>query len=255
MKSRPSARARSSLMTTSSTASPMPTAGRSSSISRCNKDGLALGYSHHVSQAETFTEFTWIGNTNYWATTKVNLIFDGDKSTMASFDMQPNGEPQTFAINPPAPGEGGHAANCRLAARGGQSKPLIGIDNIYLKVARPPEFYQNVRPMLNVGGMMEYPRGKGGIVLCNLLFKDTEEVPANAEETRHFLDASAESQSPVLRRQQRDRRRQSRLYARSISANKPTSIAPSADGSGTRNSPSPTSHRPADLGRGSVRHL
>ena len=28
---------------------------------------------------ETFTEFTWTGNTNYWPQTKVNLIFDGDK--------------------------------------------------------------------------------------------------------------------------------------------------------------------------------
>ena len=32
---------------------------------------------------------------------------------------------------------------------------------------------------MNIGGMMEYPQGKGGILLCNLLFKDSEVVPAN----------------------------------------------------------------------------
>jgi beta-galactosidase len=107
---------------------------------------------------------------------------------MASFDTAPNGEPQTFVINPPR-----LAKDVMLQIAGWQekagSKPLVGIDNIYLKVKRPPEFYQSVRPMLNIGGMMEYPRGKGGIVLCNLLFKESEEVPANAEKKRAVFAA------------------------------------------------------------------
>ena len=43
--------------------------------------------------------------------------------------------------------------------------------------------------MLNIGGMMEYPHGQGGIVLCNLLFKETEEVPENAVKKRNILAA------------------------------------------------------------------
>jgi hypothetical protein len=35
--------------------------------------------------------------------------------------------------------------------------------------------------------LVEYPRGPGGIVLANLLFKDTEEVPANALRKRSVL--------------------------------------------------------------------
>ena len=34
---------------------------------------------------------------------------------------------------------------------------------------------------------MEYPRGKGGIVLCNLLFKDNEELPVNGVKKRSVL--------------------------------------------------------------------
>jgi beta-galactosidase len=64
---------------------------------------------------------------------------------------------------------------------------LIGIDNIYLKAQRPAEFYTRVKPMLNVGGMMHYPRGNGGLVLANLDLKDTEAVPLNALKKRNIL--------------------------------------------------------------------
>jgi beta-galactosidase len=40
-----------------------------------------------------------------------------------------------------------------------------------------------------VGGLVEYPRGKGGIVLANLFFKDAEEVPANGLKKRAVLAA------------------------------------------------------------------
>jgi beta-galactosidase len=67
------------------------------------------------------------------------------------------------------------------------SAPIWGIDNISIKVERSPEFLAKVKPMLNLGGMMEYPHGSGGIVLCNLLFKATEQVPVNMQKKRTIL--------------------------------------------------------------------
>jgi len=135
---------------------------------------------------QTITEFTWIGNTNYWPQTKVNLIFDDDKSKVISYDVQPTGEAQTHAVNPPRA-----AKRVTVQIAGWQEvagkKPLVGIDNIYLKAQRSPEFYAKVKPLLNVGGMMRYPRGAGGIVLCNLLLKETEEVPLNAVKKQNIL--------------------------------------------------------------------
>jgi beta-galactosidase len=64
---------------------------------------------------------------------------------------------------------------------------ILGCDNISLLAQRPADFRQRVRPMLNVGGLVEYPQGAGGIVLCNLLFKETEEVPVNAVKKRTVL--------------------------------------------------------------------
>ena len=63
----------------------------------------------------------------------------------------------------------------------------MGIDNIYLKAQRPAEFYRRVKPMLNIGGMLHYVCGPGGIVLCNLKFQSHEDVPANGVKKQTIL--------------------------------------------------------------------
>ena len=64
---------------------------------------------------------------------------------------------------------------------------MVGCDNIWLFARRPADFRQRVQPLLNIGGLVEYPRGKGGILLCNLLFKDNEELPVNGIKKRSVL--------------------------------------------------------------------
>ncbi len=153
-----------------------------------NKDRSPYDLPIPFPREEIVTEFTWIGNTNYWPQTKIELIFDGDKKDVRSYDVKPTGDAQVLAVDPPR-----KAKQMTLRIAGWQEVPgkgpLIGIDNIYIKVQRPPEFYERVKPLLNVGGMMEYPRGKGGIVLCNLNFKEAEEVPLNADKKRAILAA------------------------------------------------------------------
>ncbi|MBP7935501.1 MAG: hypothetical protein KA354_12720 [Phycisphaerae bacterium] len=151
-----------------------------------NKDNSPFDVPITLPKAQTIAEFTWIGNTNYYPQTKVNLIFDGDKASMVSYDVKPTGDPQTLPVNPPR-----IAKQITVQIAGWQekagSRPLIGIDNIFFKAARPAEFREKVKPMLNVGGMVHYIRGPGGIVLCNLKFQDKEEVPANAVKKQNIL--------------------------------------------------------------------
>ena len=118
----------------------------------------------------------WIGNTNYWPVTKVQLVVDGKES--AVFDTDGNNEPHTFPIEPALKGTD---VKLRMAdwKKVEGKNAVTGLDNIRLFAKRSPEFYEKVKPLLNIGGMMEYPQGKGGILLCNLLFKDSEVVPAN----------------------------------------------------------------------------
>jgi beta-galactosidase len=145
------------------------------------KDGKPAEIPFSLPKAQTIREFTWVGNTLYNPQTKVGLVLDGKDKV--AFDVQPNAEPQTFELKPPRQGK-----NITLQILGWQNLPdkrgVIGIDNFYLKAQRPADFYQKVKPMLNIGGMMQYPRGKGGLVLANLLFKDSEAVPLNANKKR-----------------------------------------------------------------------
>ncbi|MHB1157985.1 MAG: glycoside hydrolase family 2 TIM barrel-domain containing protein [Phycisphaerales bacterium] len=150
------------------------------------QDGKPFNIQLDFPVPQTLTQYTHIASMNYNPTTRVNLIFDGDEADKLPLTLQPDGSEQTFDINPPRP-----AKHLTIQIAGWQlepGKPLnIGIDNIYIKVQRSPEFHEKVKPMLNIGGLVSYPQGAGGIVLCNLLFKGNEEVPENLLKKRRIL--------------------------------------------------------------------
>ncbi|MBI5383711.1 MAG: hypothetical protein HZA90_03390 [Verrucomicrobia bacterium] len=133
---------------------------------------------------QEFIEWTWIGNGFYHFVTKVEVNFDGQAT--AAFDTLPNTDAQTFAIDPPR-----RARKLRLKITDWQRVPnkndVVGVDNLYFKARRSPEFYAKVKPMLNVGALMEYPQGQGGIVLCNVNYQPTEPVPANGPKKQAIL--------------------------------------------------------------------
>lgn len=137
---------------------------------------------------QEIVEVEWIGNTFYWPVTRFELIFDGDARQAVSFNTKPNNDPQVFPVAPPRKGKD---ITLRLAEwqKIPEKKAVTGLDNLRLKARRSPEFYKAVRPMLNVGGLMEYPKGAGGVVLCNLLFKENEDVPLNGVKKRSVLTA------------------------------------------------------------------
>jgi beta-galactosidase len=129
-------------------------------------------------------EVEWIGNTFYYPVTKFALLFDG-KDPVA-FDVKPTNDPQALTVDPPRRGKDITLRLAEWEKLPGKAQ-VTGLDNIRLFARRPPDFYEKVRPLLNVGGLMAYPRGPGGILLCNLLFKDREEVPENAVKKQTIL--------------------------------------------------------------------
>ena len=145
-----------------------------------------LDFKLEFPKPQELVEMEWIGNTFYYPVTKVQLFFDGKPDSAATFATLPTNDPQVFVIQPPLSGK---ILTLRLADW--QKIPgkaqVTGLDNIRLKAKRPADFTQKVRPMLNIGGLMEYPRGSGGILLCNLLFKESETVPLNAVKKRTIL--------------------------------------------------------------------
>ncbi len=140
------------------------------------------------SKPQELIEMEWIGNTFYYPVTQVELFFEAHQANAARFKTKPINDPQTFAIQPPLNGKDLTLRMADWEIVPGKNT-VTGLDNIRLKARRSADFYQRIKPLLNVGGLMEYPRGEGGILLCNLLFKDTEEVPLNANKKRAILTA------------------------------------------------------------------
>jgi beta-galactosidase len=148
------------------------------------QDGKPYEINLDLPQEETIVEYTHDQSLNYNATTKIALLFDS--KDRVEYDLSPDGDAQSFAVNPPR-----KARRVTLQIVSWLSdpakRPIVGIDNIYLKVQRSPEWRATVKPMLNSGGLVHYVKGNGGVVLCNLKFKDTEAVPVNQAKKRTIL--------------------------------------------------------------------
>jgi hypothetical protein len=124
---------------------------------------------------------------NYNYATQFTLTFDGKETR--TFDLKVTDDPQTFAIRPPVTAREVRLKITAVAKNPGHDGDITGLDNLTLKAARPADWARTVRPLLNIGAMVEYPRGPGGIVLCNLLFKGAEAVPLNVTKKRTILAA------------------------------------------------------------------
>jgi hypothetical protein len=58
---------------------------------------------------------------------------------------------------------------------------IVVIDNLWLMVKRPDDYLKRVKPLLNIGGLMRYDFGKGGIVLNQLKLMRSEVNPVNTD--------------------------------------------------------------------------
>lgn len=139
-------------------------------------------------RAEMIRELTWLDNLNYNTTTHLEIVFDGKEDEKLSIPVKPVNDPQIIAIDPPRQATTVTIRHAEFSDLPGK-KQLLGSDGVFIKAVRPADFAEKVKPMLNIGAMVEYPRGKGTIVLCNLLLKESETVPGNEIRKRNILAA------------------------------------------------------------------
>jgi hypothetical protein len=151
------------------------------------KDGSPYEFKITLPHEETITEYIHDQSINYNPTGNVTLLFDGKNPV--KFDLTPDGAAVSCAITPPR-----KAKEITVRLGGYEFVPgkakNIGMDNIWIKVQRPPLFMQTVKPMLNLGAMLQYTKGQGGTgggVLCNLNFQENEAVPVNKTKKRTIL--------------------------------------------------------------------
>ncbi|MCU0962539.1 MAG: hypothetical protein MUF48_20785, partial [Pirellulaceae bacterium] len=148
------------------------------------EDGSPYEFTIRFPGPYTVREYVHDQSVNYNATTRLALLFDGQDRQ--EFALTSDGEEVVCTIDPPR--------TCRELTvqllewtRDPNKAPNIGMDNIRVMVQPPSSYVETVRPMLNIGGLVQYVQGAGGVVLCNLNFQETESVPVNAIKKRAIL--------------------------------------------------------------------
>jgi hypothetical protein len=115
---------------------------------------------------EEVAGFSIVFNVIYHKVTKFSLAFDGDDAHAVTFDAKPGKDRQDFVITPPRKARTVTVALLEWEKSG--SANVVGVDNLWIKVKRSPEFGQKVVPLLSIGGLVKYPMGSGGVVLNEL---------------------------------------------------------------------------------------
>jgi beta-galactosidase len=135
---------------------------------------------------EEVTDFSIILNVHYRRITKLRLLFDEDEAGAVTLDLKPGKELlQEFRITP--------ARKCRritlepLAYDDLAKQSTTGIDNIWIKVRRGEDYRKRVVPLLNIGGLVKYRIGKGGIILNQVRVLPREPNPVNGPKKQNIV--------------------------------------------------------------------
>jgi beta-galactosidase len=135
---------------------------------------------------EEITDLSIILNTHYAKATRVNLYYDGDKEPVA-LTTKPTDERQDFTLKPRKARK--IAVELADFSDLNLDKSVTGIENLQIRVRRSDAWRQRVKPLLNIGGLVKYPMGEGGLVLNQLRIPAQEGVPVNAEKKRAIVTA------------------------------------------------------------------
>jgi beta-galactosidase len=124
-------------------------------------------------------------NAIYQNITKFALYFDDDPKPV-TLDAKPGNERQDFPL--PAPRKA-KTMTVELVdwTKGPDGKAILGVDNMWIRIKRPSDFAARVKPLLNIGALVKYPMGRGGILLNNLRILDKESVPVNAQKKQAIV--------------------------------------------------------------------
>ncbi len=134
---------------------------------------------------ESITGLSVVLNTHYRSITKLRIVFGERPQDNELLVLKPEAELRqdfrfakpwkckTITLEPVEWTEG--------------TKPVIGIDNLWLYANRPADFSQRVVPLLNIGALVKYREGKGAVVLNQLHVPSGEANPENAEKKRNLV--------------------------------------------------------------------
>jgi beta-galactosidase len=135
-------------------------------------------WSAELPREEEVTRFAIVLNTHYQVIRKLRLIFDDNQADALTLDLKGIAElKEEFALDRPRRCKKITLEPVEIDTRGKQ--PTTGVDNIWITVARGADYRARVVPLLNMGALVKYRLGKGGIVLNQLRVQASEPNPVN----------------------------------------------------------------------------
>lgn len=141
-------------------------------------DGEPAEVTFDLPHQETLTALDIIPNAHYRKPRELRVEFDNDPSKTFTFEIEPAPERQSLELPRPVDAE-----KVRLILEDfapDEGRPVAGFENVWLFAKRSDTFREKVQPLLNIGGLVAYPSGKGGILLNQLNVPEVEENPENA---------------------------------------------------------------------------
>lgn len=121
----------------------------------------------------------------YHPVTRIDVRFDDDPTPVRA-DLR--AEPMVQEV----PVAGRRAKRITLEIAGWEQrgdKNIVVLDNLWLQVKRSDDYLARVKSLLNVGALMRYDVGAGGILLNQIKVLPQERNPANAEKKRALVKA------------------------------------------------------------------
>lgn len=119
-------------------------------------------------------------NANYWTIEDLDIIFDGDEANAVRVTLPDGGELTEVELAEPRRVERALTLQIRTWRERRLDRPdlrLVGVDNVqFVRAEMPP----GAVSLDNVGGLVAFPRGAGGVILNQVKFMADEPNPANA---------------------------------------------------------------------------
>lgn len=145
--------------------------------------------------------FSIIPNEHYRRIERFRLVFDENPATAKEFALDDADGRHDFTFEPI------EAETFRLEPLSYtvvQDRPVTGVDNLWIWVQRGEEFDEKVRPLLNIGALVKYPMGRGGVILNQLDIHAQEVKPENAEKKQAIVSTMLRNLDAVFSGERRE---------------------------------------------------
>ncbi len=132
---------------------------------------------------EEVTGFSLVPDNIYHTITKLRLSFEGSDAAPMEVEVKPDLSRQDFVI----PAVKATGLILEILETTDHKNPVTGIRNLWIQVRRSDAFRAKVKPLLNLGVLVKYPVGAGGIVVNEMQILDNEITADNRSKQRAIL--------------------------------------------------------------------